>query len=425
MMLRSNKYKIDLENKLSIALEELKNTKTLCSKLLEEREDSEREIKTMVDRHTALKNEMAELHIRYLNVVEQRDQLQRQAAAFTECSDVFEATLNHTHHLEMELSEARTHVSLLERKQKLEQKLEQELDQTSSSITEITASTTVKTEQSERRTFTNTFQLKSKNIHRRTLKQIKKGRNNVRNLKKQVTKLQKKNKKLEYNILTNDVKKLIRCEQSDIIRNTVPEEGNNVDITKQKEPLRKEPKKKNIIIFSDEYGVGLGSCLQQNIHNSNANITNYCKPGATCEKILEDFDYIVKSLDSNDTVIIFISRMNTYNTLSYVKQIGKIVSNKERKFNIILCSTVCHISDNYCNSVLNQKLSQLSTTSENVMYVELNNGFKRNKKDFHNIIHNSIIQFKCSSSLTFIKCDENLRNSSLNFQASPENTGTK
>lgn len=420
MMLRNTKIKADLENKLSLALEELKNAKTLCGKLLEEREDSERKIKTVVERHTALKNELAELHIRYLDVVEQRDQLQRQAAEFTERSVVFEATLVH---LDMELSEARTQVSLLEKEQKLEQNLEQKQVQTSSGTIELTASTMGRTEQSKRTILTNKLQLKSKNIHRRTLKQIRKGQGSIKNLKKQVTKLQKQNKKLQYEISTNDFKKLITCDQSDIIGNTMPEKGNNgEEIKKQKEPLKRPHKEQNIIIFSDDYGVGLGSCLQQNIKNSNANVTNICKPGATCDKILEGFDNIVKSLDSRDTVIIFISKVNTYNTLSYVKQIGKIVSNKERKFKIILCSTIL---DNYCNSVLNHKFSQLATTSEKVMYVELNNGFKRSKKICHHTIHSSIINFKCTSSLTFIKCEENSSNSALNFQTSPENPGIK
>lgn len=62
-MVLHSKAKSDLDTQLRLAIEELNNTKTLWGQLLEECEDSELEIRAMEKKHTALKNEIAELHI--------------------------------------------------------------------------------------------------------------------------------------------------------------------------------------------------------------------------------------------------------------------------------------------------------------------------------------------------------------------------
>lgn len=116
----------------------------------------------------------------------------------------------------------------------------------------------------------------------------------------------------------------------------MPEKGNfngiiveTNDENKKEQPW-KQPKKESIKIFSDEYGV-LGSFLKRK-HNK------LLSAGSNGE---ENFDNVQKSLESQDTVIIFISKVNG-STLSYFKQIEKVISNKECKFKIILCSILYH-----------------------------------------------------------------------------------
>ncbi|PZC77111.1 hypothetical protein B5X24_HaOG203728 [Helicoverpa armigera] len=67
----------DLEDKLRATLKELETTKNLCAQLLQEREDSEVEVKNVVDKNTVLKNDLAELHIQHMDLLDQHNHLQQ------------------------------------------------------------------------------------------------------------------------------------------------------------------------------------------------------------------------------------------------------------------------------------------------------------------------------------------------------------
>ncbi|CAH0697658.1 unnamed protein product [Spodoptera exigua] len=101
----------DLEEKLRATLKELEKTKQLCSQLLQERDDSEVEVKVIVDKNTSLKNELAELHIQYMDVLDQHNQMQYTISTFQECRDTHEAALKRISALESELCDAHNLVS--------------------------------------------------------------------------------------------------------------------------------------------------------------------------------------------------------------------------------------------------------------------------------------------------------------------------
>ncbi|XP_047039921.1 uncharacterized protein LOC124644531 isoform X2 [Helicoverpa zea] len=63
----------DMEVKLKLALEKLKTSEELCQQLLRERDDSEEEIQKIISKNSELKSQLAELHIQYMDVLDQRD----------------------------------------------------------------------------------------------------------------------------------------------------------------------------------------------------------------------------------------------------------------------------------------------------------------------------------------------------------------
>lgn len=63
----------DMEVKLKDTLEELKTSKELCGQLLRERDESEEEIQNIINKNSGLKSQLAELHIQYMDVLDQRD----------------------------------------------------------------------------------------------------------------------------------------------------------------------------------------------------------------------------------------------------------------------------------------------------------------------------------------------------------------
>lgn len=101
----------DLEEKLRLTLKELEGSKHLCSQLLQEREDSEVEVKTIVDKNASLKNELAELHVQYMDVLDQHSQLQYTISTFQDCNNTHEAALQRITELESELCDAHRIIS--------------------------------------------------------------------------------------------------------------------------------------------------------------------------------------------------------------------------------------------------------------------------------------------------------------------------
>ncbi|KAF9803764.1 hypothetical protein SFRURICE_012063 [Spodoptera frugiperda] len=111
MMTRRATTVRDLEEKLRLTLKELEGSKHLCSQLLQEREDSEVEVKTIVDKNASLKNELAELHVQYMDVLDQHSQLQYTISTFQDCNNTHEAALQRITELESELCDAHRIIS--------------------------------------------------------------------------------------------------------------------------------------------------------------------------------------------------------------------------------------------------------------------------------------------------------------------------
>ncbi|CAH0599340.1 unnamed protein product [Chrysodeixis includens] len=76
-----------MEEKLRATLKELEAAKSLCNELLQEREDGEVEVKKIIDRNTELKNELSELHIQYMDIHNQHQQLRQIVADYQQCMD--------------------------------------------------------------------------------------------------------------------------------------------------------------------------------------------------------------------------------------------------------------------------------------------------------------------------------------------------
>lgn len=111
---RSMAKTIEIELKLRNTLNELKSTKVLCDKLLQEREDNEVEFQQIISKNSELKNELSELDIKYMDILDQRDQLQREVFMFNHCNEIHEQALDRIKELEWKLSTAQALVEQLE-----------------------------------------------------------------------------------------------------------------------------------------------------------------------------------------------------------------------------------------------------------------------------------------------------------------------
>ncbi|CAH0677971.1 unnamed protein product [Spodoptera exigua] len=88
-----------MESKLRAVLKELESSKLLCDQLLQERDDSEVEVKNIITKNTKLKNELAELH----------------------CTETHEHALTRISQLEHDLREAHNTINKLEASKQLVQ----------------------------------------------------------------------------------------------------------------------------------------------------------------------------------------------------------------------------------------------------------------------------------------------------------------
>ncbi|XP_047028472.1 uncharacterized protein MG397 homolog [Helicoverpa zea] len=102
------------EEKLRATLKELETSKNLCKQLLQERDDSEVEVKVIVDKNTELKNQLAELHIEHMDLLDQNQHLNQLVSNMQECSDTHELALRRISELEHELSRAHNTITQLE-----------------------------------------------------------------------------------------------------------------------------------------------------------------------------------------------------------------------------------------------------------------------------------------------------------------------
>ncbi|KAJ8736279.1 hypothetical protein PYW08_006935 [Mythimna loreyi] len=77
----------DINNKLNAALKELEVSRKTCSDLLQEREESEVEVKKLVDKNTQLKRQLVEMHTQHEDILDQHNHLRRLVSEFQECRD--------------------------------------------------------------------------------------------------------------------------------------------------------------------------------------------------------------------------------------------------------------------------------------------------------------------------------------------------
>ncbi|PZC80731.1 hypothetical protein B5X24_HaOG213955 [Helicoverpa armigera] len=110
-----------LDGKLKATLKELESKKNLCDQLLQERDDSEVEVKRIVDKNTDLKNQLAELHIQHMDILDQHSHLHQLVSIFQECNDIHELALRRISELEIELSKAHNTITQLEAAKSSEQ----------------------------------------------------------------------------------------------------------------------------------------------------------------------------------------------------------------------------------------------------------------------------------------------------------------
>lgn len=103
-----------LEDNLKVTLLELKKCQATNEQLLAEREDSEKEVLLIINKNLQLKNEMAEMHGRLLDVTGERDQLQRLVDGFDQSSSTFEDSLRRISLLEKELRAAHNEITSLQ-----------------------------------------------------------------------------------------------------------------------------------------------------------------------------------------------------------------------------------------------------------------------------------------------------------------------
>lgn len=96
----------DMELKLRTALQELKASQLQCQQLLQESEECEEEVRKIINKNSILKRELVDLNQQYLNVVDERDQLQVITGSFNNCSNLYEEALSKVRDLEDELFHA-------------------------------------------------------------------------------------------------------------------------------------------------------------------------------------------------------------------------------------------------------------------------------------------------------------------------------
>lgn len=103
-----------MEDKLRATLKELESAKALCKELLQERDDSEVELKKIIDKNAELKSELSELHIHHMDILNQHQQLRQIVADYQHCMDTHEQSLKRIAELECELSDAYRSITQLE-----------------------------------------------------------------------------------------------------------------------------------------------------------------------------------------------------------------------------------------------------------------------------------------------------------------------
>lgn len=172
-----------------------------------------------------------------------------------------------------------------------------------------------------------------------------------------------------------------------------------------------------VVILSDGTGANLSEKLLNELNGNKKSIMNYCKRGATFYDILKQYDSVTKTLQKDDTVVLHIRKYYSHHhkRASFIKILKKIMKEKNRNFNIILCNFAYNTYDDEQIYKINEELSRISKWNKNVKYLELENKFlKNNNKSNINVLANVIDNFKGSSVLTYVTTTEE----HVNFQKS-------
>lgn len=103
-----------LEEKLRHTLDQLKTQENLNAQLLREREDSEMEMKQLLDRLSKMKSELKEQHIELLDTTDHRDTLQRLLEEGDQCRLVHNESLYEIEDLRRVLDQAQSKIISLE-----------------------------------------------------------------------------------------------------------------------------------------------------------------------------------------------------------------------------------------------------------------------------------------------------------------------
>ncbi|GBP53255.1 hypothetical protein EVAR_88139_1 [Eumeta japonica] len=103
-----------IEKKLKHTLSELKTSKASCEQLLQEREDSEKEMLSVSDKNKQMRREFVELHSQLIDIREERNRLQRTVDGFDRSSGALEDTLKFTTDLKVKLRDAYTRLTVLQ-----------------------------------------------------------------------------------------------------------------------------------------------------------------------------------------------------------------------------------------------------------------------------------------------------------------------
>lgn len=159
---------------------------------------------------------------------------------------------------------------------------------------------------------------------------------------------------------------------------------------------------------------------------------NKCKPDAGFQKILENFEEEAKHLEENDTMAILITKYENFlyfDSQKYVKLLSTIIRKPDRKFNVIITGLRYNSKHDRDIYHTNDLIANMSQVNENVKYLDPNMTDKNVKYNNYisikNLVTENVIaclnrRFQGSSSLRFIKCQQELiaakRNKDTNFQ---------
>ncbi|KAL4718661.1 hypothetical protein ACJJTC_002269 [Scirpophaga incertulas] len=215
------------------------------------------------------------------------------------------------------------------------------------------------------------------------------------------------------------------------IINLTPKHKSNVKSglnqgTKMCSNENQNPSKNKVVIFSDSVGKGIAGKL---IEKTDSRVINTCKPDAGFNKILENCKNIINYLNRSDTVALLITKYENniyYQKQKYLQLLNGIISEKNRKFNVIVTGLRYNGTHNEDIYNINIQIANMAKANEkvkfidpNVTYENIKNYIKMKTYIIENVIANINNKFYGTSNLRFINYQElssNTKNKNSNFQ---------